>query len=68
MIDALDQMFPRRAPMTGDEAREVVAEMFRVTSKRARVSMWRTAIRIGNLSDEARNVYRAALAQDGVVV
>lgn len=56
----------RKPPMTADEAREIVAEMFRVTSKRARISMWKTAIRIGNLSDEARDVYRAALVADGV--
>jgi len=56
----------RKPPMTAVEAQEIVAEMFRVTSKRARVSMWKTAIRVGNLSEEAREVYRAALAKDGV--
>jgi hypothetical protein len=58
----------RKAPMTAAEAHEIVAEMFRVTSKRARVSMWKTAIRVGNLSNEAKSVYRAALAQDGATL
>ena len=56
----------RKTPMTADEAHKIVAEMFRVTSKRARVSMLKTAIRVGNLSEEARKVYRAALMKDGV--
>jgi hypothetical protein len=47
--------------MTAEQAREIVAEMMRVTSKKARISMWGTAIRIGNLSDEAKAVYRAAI-------
>ena len=55
----------RKPPMTANEAREIVAEMFRVTSKRARVGMWKTALSIGNLSEGAREVYRDALARDG---
>ena len=54
----------RPAPMTAETAREIVATMQRETSKQARVSLMRNAIRIGNLSDAAKDVYRAALAQD----
>jgi succinate dehydrogenase/fumarate reductase flavoprotein subunit len=53
-----------KPPMTANEAREIVAEMFRVTSKRARVRMWQTAIRIGNMTESARDVYLAALERD----
>ena len=62
MTDAFDAMFPRRAAMTADEARDVVAQMMRETPKPARARLIQTAIKIGNLTDEAKAVYRAALA------
>jgi len=50
--------------MTADEATSIVAEMMRDTSMRSRRKLLETAIRIGNLTDEAKAVYRAALAAD----
>lgn len=64
MTDAFDKMLPRRPPMTADEATSIVAEMMRYTSKQSRRKLWETAIRIGNLTDEAKAVYRAALEAD----
>lgn len=55
----------RPAPMTAETAREIVATMRRETRKPARIRLMQTALRIGNLSDGAKDVYRAALAQDG---
>ena len=56
---------PTKPPMTAEEAREIVATTQRETPDNARVRMLQTAIRIGNLSNEARDVYRAALANEG---
>ena len=61
MTDAFDHIFPRRPAMTADEAREIVAEMMRDTPAPARNRMFQTALRIGNLTDEAKAVYRAAI-------
>jgi len=61
MTDAFDQMYPRRAPMTAKAAREVVAEMMRDTPAPARKRLIQTALQIGNLTEEAKTVYRAAL-------
>jgi polyhydroxyalkanoate synthesis regulator phasin len=61
MTDTFNAMFPRRPPMTAEEAREIVAEMMRETPKTARNSLIRTALKIGNLSNAAKDVYRAAL-------
>lgn len=68
MTDAFDTMFPRKPPMTAAEAHEIVAEMQRVTSKRARIYTWKTAIQIANMTDAAKDVYRAALRADGAPV
>jgi HD-GYP domain-containing protein (c-di-GMP phosphodiesterase class II) len=66
MADAFDAMFPRRPPMPADAAREVVAEMQRKTSKRAAVRMLTLALGpAGNLSDEARTIYRDELERLG---
>lgn len=62
MADTFDSMFPRRAPMTAEEARKVLAEMMRDTAPPARKRLMQTALKIGNLTDEAKAVYRAALA------
>ena len=61
-MDAFDKMFPRRAPMTEEQARKVLAEMMRDTAPPARKRLMQTALKIGNLTDEAKAVYRAALA------
>jgi hypothetical protein len=52
-------------PMTADKAREVVATMNQKTKIDARIALYRAALgRHGNLSEEAKEVYRAALAKD----
>ena len=56
----------RYPPMTAEKAREVVAIMQRETPKNARVKLMQTAIKLGNLSDAAKDVYRAALKQEAV--
>jgi hypothetical protein len=61
MTDAFDQMFPRRAPMTADQARDVVAEMMRDTPLAARNRLIKLALQVGNLTGEAKDIYRAAL-------
>ena len=61
-MDAFDKMFPRRAPMTEEQARKVLAEMMRDTAPPARKRLMQIAIQIGNMTDEAKAVYRAALA------
>jgi polyhydroxyalkanoate synthesis regulator phasin len=61
MTDAFDTMFPRRPAMTAAQAREVVAEMMRDTPRPARERLIKTALKIGNLTDDAKAVYRAAL-------
>lgn len=51
-----------RAPMTADEARDIIATMERETrSKAARVRLAEAAIRIGNVSPEGKDVYRTYL-------
>jgi hypothetical protein len=57
-----------KAPMTAHEARKIVATMQRETPKGARVVLMKTAIKLGNLTDEAKSVYRDALLSDGVAV
>jgi hypothetical protein len=64
-MDAFDTLYHRPAQMTEDEARAIVAEMVADTSRAARVKLWKTALKIGNLSDAAKDVYRAALANEG---
>lgn len=61
MTDAFDKMFPRRVAMNGAEAREVVAEMMRDTPAEARERLIKVALKIGNLTEEAKAVYSAAL-------
>ena len=52
----------RKAPMTADEARENVAAMMAETKPAARRRLLSLALGpLGNLSDEARAVYLAAL-------
>ena len=51
----------RPAPMTAAAAREVIAEMMRDTPAPARRRLILTALKIGNLTDEAKAVYREAL-------
>lgn len=53
----------RRQPMTADEARENVATMRRETEPRAMRRLLTVALGpLGNITDEARAVYAAALA------
>lgn len=54
----------RKEPMTAPEARENIAAMLAETSKAARVRMLKLALKIGNLSDAARVVYRDQLQKD----
>jgi hypothetical protein len=61
MTNAFEQMFPRRAPMTADAAREVISEMMRDTPDPARKRLIQVALKIGNLTEEAKTVYREAL-------
>lgn len=61
MTYAFDLMYPPRPAMTADEAREVVAEMMSDTPADARRRLIKTALKIGNLSEGAKAVYRAAL-------
>ncbi len=54
----------RPAPMTADGAREVLRDMDAArTKKESRITLLRTAIAIGNLSDGAKAVYAAELAR-----
>ena len=53
-----------KPPMTADEAREIVAEMRKATAHKTRLKFWQTAIRIGNLSQGAKDVYAQAIAHD----
>jgi hypothetical protein len=48
-------------PMTKREAENIVAEMRRETSKSGMMRLLSAALVIGNLSDDARAVYQAAL-------
>jgi len=62
MTDAFDTMFPRRAPMTADEARANVATMRADTSKKAMRRLLQVAVGpLGNLTEDARAIYTAAL-------
>ena len=54
----------RRDPMTEAEARANVAAMARETSPGPRRQMIALALQVGNLSDAARAVYRAALERE----
>jgi hypothetical protein len=66
MTAAFDTMFPRRPLMTADQAREVICEMQRKTSKKSAKRLLTLALGpAGNLSDEARDVYRAELERIG---
>jgi len=52
-----------RNPMTASEARENVAAMLKETPANARKRLLQIALGpLGNLSDEARAVYQAALS------
>jgi hypothetical protein len=54
----------RKPPMTADEARAVVADMRGVTHPKAAARMMQIALGpLGNLTDGAREVYRAAIAK-----
>ena len=62
MTDAFDTMFPRRAPMTADDARANIAAMNAATSAQAMRRLMQIAIGpLGNLTADARAVYAAAL-------
>lgn len=53
-----------RIPMNAAQVRGIVDEMERHTkSKDARISLARSAIRIGNITDEGKAVYREYLAR-----
>ena len=53
-----------RPPMTAAEAREIVAELKRRTSVQSQKKMLHHALGpIGNLSDDARAIYAARLAE-----
>lgn len=53
-----------KPPMTREEAQENVAEMMRHTPRDAMRRLLQLALGpLGNLSDDARDVYRAALAK-----
>jgi len=55
-------MRQRPAPMTAETAREVVAELQRKASRRSQIALLGHALGpLGNLSDEARAIYRARL-------
>jgi hypothetical protein len=55
-------MRQRPAPMTAETAREVVAELQRKASRRAQIALLGHALGpLGNLSDDARAIYRAKL-------
>lgn len=57
--------YRKRGPMTAGEAREVVSLMLRDTPKPARTRLLNVALEFGDLSAEARDVYRNALEQEG---
>jgi hypothetical protein len=61
MTDTFNTMFPRRPPMAAAQAHEVIAEMMRDTPRPARERLIKAALKIGNLTDEAKAIYRAAL-------
>ena len=58
-------MATTKAPKGADYARDVIAELTRdCKSKRARVRMAEMAVRMGNYTDDARDVWRAYLATE----
>lgn len=59
-------MTNRSTPMGDKAARAIVETLQRETAKPARIRLMQLALRVGNLSSAAQDVYRAALAQDGV--
>jgi ABC-type Fe2+-enterobactin transport system substrate-binding protein len=56
---------PRKEPMTAYEAAAFVNRMKKETSKQSRVRLMQLGLRIGNLSEGAKVVYRDALKEDG---
>lgn len=55
-----------RIPMNAAQVRAVIDEMEASTKqKAARIALAKTAIRIGNITDEGRDVYREYLRQIG---
>lgn len=55
-------MRQRPTPMTAETASEIVAELQRKASRRSQIGMLRMALGpLGNLSDEARAIYRSRL-------
>jgi phage terminase large subunit-like protein len=49
-----------RIPMTADQVRGIIAEMEAAgTRKSARIKLAELAIRVGNITDEGKEVYRA---------
>lgn len=52
--------------MTAEQARENVATMQKGTKPDARQFVWREAIKTDRLTEEAKEVYRQALKDDGV--
>ncbi|WP_297842995.1 hypothetical protein [uncultured Roseibium sp.] len=55
-------MFPK---MTAETARENVKAMMAETPKNARQFVWKEAIKSDRLTEEAKEVYRQALKDDG---
>jgi len=51
--------------MTANEAISIVAQMVAETKKPARVRLMQLAIKVGKLSDDAKDVYRNQLIADG---
>jgi len=51
----------RRAPLTADEAREIVRDMRAKTSRKAAAAFLKAALRIGNLSADATEIYSTEL-------
>lgn len=47
--------------MTGEEAKEIVAQMRRETPKPARIRLMQVALKMGRLSEDAKKVYMEAL-------
>lgn len=54
--------------MTEKEAQENVAAMLAETPRNARQFVWREAIKSDRLTEEAKEVYRQALRNDGAKV
>ena len=61
MTAAFDSVFPRKPAMTADEAKSIVAEMMAETPRPAMIKLIKLALKAGNLTDEAKSVYRSAL-------